>query len=317
MRELHSLLTYSQRTTTAVDQFGRPMTVDLLRGAWKQRTNNPTRRDGAVHEYCPPLQVQAEMERLVALTEQYCADEVSPDVVAAWCHHRFTQIHPFQDGNGRVARLLATLVFVRAGWLPLVVERDDRVAYLDALERADEGSLGELVAMFDRLQRAGFMKALSVAAQVQHEQDELGVVLDSIRSRLADRGARPANGLDRLAARLRDDAERLVTEVRDELAAILRSGAEAGQIFVDAEGPDTASWYRRERIDLAQEFAYFADFTHYNHWVRLKIDRVDRFDVLVSFTGVGRNTSAMAVVVGAWEVSRATTLPAAAAPSTS
>lgn len=52
--------------------------------------------------------------------------EVSPEVEAAWLHHRFTQIHPFQDGNGRIARLLASLVFIKAGWFPLVVTRDDR-----------------------------------------------------------------------------------------------------------------------------------------------------------------------------------------------
>ena len=81
---------------------------------------------------------------------------VSPDVLAAWVHHRFTQIHPFQDGNGRVARLLATLIFIRAEWLPLVVGRDDRVRYLDAFEAADKGEFLPLVAFFDTLQRVGF-----------------------------------------------------------------------------------------------------------------------------------------------------------------
>ena len=39
--------------------------------------------------------------------------DVAPEVEAAWLHHRFTQIHPFQDGNGRIARALATLIFVK------------------------------------------------------------------------------------------------------------------------------------------------------------------------------------------------------------
>lgn len=243
------------------------------------------------------------MERLIALQGGYLAQGVSPDVLAAWIHHRFTQIHPFQDGNGRVARLLATLVFVRAGWLPLVVRRDDRVRYLDALEAADKGELLPLVEFFGTLQRAGFMQALSVAAQVTQEQDELEVVLTAIRDRLAAREEVTSRELEGLAVDLRDDAQNLMVEVQDELRSVLRERGVPGRVFVNVDAPETVHWYRSERIDLASEFAYFADFTRYNHWVRLKIDLDSRFDMLLSLTGVGRNTGALAAVVGAWEVS--------------
>ncbi len=210
---------------------------------------------------------------------------------------------PFQDGNGRVARLLATLIFIRADWLPLVVSRDDRVRYLDALEAADNGDLLPLVGFFNTVQRAGFMQALSVAAQVKEDQDELEVVLTAIRDRLAARQEVPSSDLEVLAIDLRGDAENLMTEVRDELRSVLEARDVPSRVFVDVDTAETAKWYRVERIDLAQEFAYFADFTRYNHWARLKIDVDSRFDVLLSTTGVGRNTGALAAVVGAWEVS--------------
>ena len=115
IKELHALITRSQNTATGIAS-GRKVEVPLLRGAYKKWPNNPTRADGSVHEYCPPEQTTVEMERLIEFHDRYVAEGVAPEVFAAWLHHRFAQIHPFQDGNGRVARALASLVFLRAGW---------------------------------------------------------------------------------------------------------------------------------------------------------------------------------------------------------
>lgn len=91
------------------------------------------RPDGIVHEYCPPEQVVSEMERLVEMHNQHL-EIVAPEVEAAWLHHRFTQTHPFQDGNGRVARTLASLIFIRQGLFPIVITRSDRQEYINASE---------------------------------------------------------------------------------------------------------------------------------------------------------------------------------------
>ena len=108
-----------QETVEGIDSLGRIASIPLLRGAYKKLPNNPLRQDGTVHEYCPPEQVDSEMDRLIALHHQHQNNGVPPEVEAAWLHHRFAQIHPFQDGNGRIARALATLVLVKAGWFPL------------------------------------------------------------------------------------------------------------------------------------------------------------------------------------------------------
>ena len=101
------------------------------------------------------------MDRLIEYHRGH--ESVAPEVEAAWLHHRFTQIHPFQDGNGRIARALATLVFVKAGWFPLVVRNEGRARYLDALERADAGDLSELVKLFASRQKDELLEALSIA----------------------------------------------------------------------------------------------------------------------------------------------------------
>ena len=87
------------------------------------------------------------MDRLIAMHGEHLTKGVPPEIEAAWLHHRFSQIHPFQDGNGRVARTLASLVFIQKGLFPLVVTRDDKVEYLNALESADAGSLKELISL--------------------------------------------------------------------------------------------------------------------------------------------------------------------------
>ena len=61
---------------------------------------------------------------------RYQEMSVPPEIQAAWLHHRFTQIHPFQDGNGRVARTLASLIFIRQGLFPVVITQNDRQEYI-------------------------------------------------------------------------------------------------------------------------------------------------------------------------------------------
>lgn len=170
IRTLHQVLTRHQDYTEALDQFGNMGAVPLIKGDWKRLPNNPTRPDGFIHEYCPPEQVQSEMERLRTFHQQHLEQNVSPEVAAAWLHHRFTQIHPFQDGNGRVARCLATLVLLRAGRFPLVINRDQREEYIRALEAADAGNMGPLVRLFDDIQKKTYIFIITYTDETRMAQ---------------------------------------------------------------------------------------------------------------------------------------------------
>lgn len=174
IHELHAALLRHQETTPVMDQFGNLFESKLIKGSYKERPNNPKRPDGSIHQYCPPEQVDPEMERLIAMNAEHKRRGVSVEVESAWLHHRFAQIHPYQDGNGRVARALASLVFIKAGWFPLVVTRDDRPRYIDALEVADEGDLRSLVSFFVDVQKRALFQATQAAADVQpvHTVDE-------------------------------------------------------------------------------------------------------------------------------------------------
>jgi hypothetical protein len=162
IKELHHFLTKDQQYAEAIDQWGNLVEIPLLHGQWKQSSNNPTRLDETIHEYCPPLHVDSEMETLVDLHRQHIEQNIPPEVAAAWLHHRFTQIHPFQDGNGRVARALASSIFIQAGGFPLIIFKQYKNEYISALEQADYGELYPLVHLFSTLQEKLCMKALSL-----------------------------------------------------------------------------------------------------------------------------------------------------------
>jgi hypothetical protein len=163
--ELHVALLRHQDTTAVRDQFGN-FERKLLKGKYKEHPNNPKKSDGNMH-HCPPEQVESEMDRLLALHAEHEKKGVPVEIEAAWLHHRFTQIHPYQDGNGRVARALASLLFIKAGWLPVVVTRDDHEEYIDSLQAADEGGLSSLVSFFVHLQRRELRKTMRSSPDVR------------------------------------------------------------------------------------------------------------------------------------------------------
>ena len=58
-----------------------------------------------------------------------------PIVLAAVFHYHFVAIHPFDDGNGRMARLLMNLILIRHGYTVAMIRTEDRGLYIDILER--------------------------------------------------------------------------------------------------------------------------------------------------------------------------------------
>jgi len=70
-----------------------------------------------------------------------------PVVFASLVHHRLAAIHPFEDGNGRTARLLMNLLLMQKGYPLVVILKNDRKKYYRALDRADRGDEGALVSL--------------------------------------------------------------------------------------------------------------------------------------------------------------------------
>jgi len=295
IKQLHQVLTEHQEYVDGIDQFGNNGRFALTRGDWKMTPNNPQRPDGYTHEYAPPEQVSSEMDNLIRWHLQHVRDGVPPEVEAAWLHHRFTQIHPFQDGNGRVARLLAMLVFLRAQWFPLSIRNDDRVSYIDALEQADNNDLKPLVRMFTAAQRKAFKKSLSLSEQMLTDtQPQVSSVIEAITATLQARTSRDRDRVIQTAAQFFALAQSQLQKTRAELNRALQ-GVDNIAIYVNQAQDDDAQrrmYNQFQVIEGAKKLDYFANLRAFHSWIALRLEetgsRSTHYEILVSIHVLGR-----------------------------
>ncbi len=301
IKELHGLFTRNQEYVEGRDQFGQRANVALLRGDYKQHPNNPTRPDGSIYEYCPPEHVGAEMDQLIAWHSEHT--DVAPEVEAAWLHHRFVQIHSFQDGNGRLARALATLIFIRADWLPLVVRDDERDRYIGALEAADDGDLKPLVQFFVAVQRRQFINVIGIARDIRQSL-RVDARIESIRQQLSARRDALAKEWETAvenAERLREMTTTRVSQVRDTLADAVGDYQEF-RFFVDDETDQggRSHYFHRQIVATAKELRYYANTRQHRSWVRLGIGDGRQSNVLFSFHGIGQQFQGVLACSASW-----------------
>ncbi|HEV7769727.1 MAG TPA: Fic family protein [Solirubrobacterales bacterium] len=154
IRTLHKEIVGAQETyrvKTPVGFQDRP----LPKGEYKRHPNHVRTADGALHAYAPVDQTQAEMQRFLTELEGATFRDAHPLLQASYAHYVLTAIHPFADGNGRVARAVASAYTYRAASVPLIVLAHHRDEYLDSLAAADGGNPGPFLEFVARAARDG------------------------------------------------------------------------------------------------------------------------------------------------------------------
>ena len=142
IRTLHKLLLvkdYTLPMRTADGQRGH-RTVSV--GHYKTALNAIIRPDGGVYRFVSPeetpMHMQSFMQRLrQGIEECYQNPEADIACIMAETHHEFIRIHPFDDGNGRMGRLLLNYVAQSCGYPPIVIVADQRDEYIECLDRAE------------------------------------------------------------------------------------------------------------------------------------------------------------------------------------
>jgi len=304
IKELHNVLTAHQSHYHAKDTLGNSVLRELPRGTWKIIPNNVELEDGKIFEFCPYEHVAAEMDQLIAWYREHEQRNVSPEIESAWLHHRFTLIHPFTDGNGRVARCLATLVLLKNRWFPLVVTRGDRADYLSAIRKADQDDLAPLVLLFGQLQKRAIKHAMSLGEEVERGSAAIQTILGRVKEKLQhDRIAELqlqkriftyADSLWNLAC------EKLGT-IESQINSIIADQKNVDfRAYTDSADPtsDRSDYFRYQIVGCAKELGYFANPSDYRAWSRLVIVTETQVEILFSFHGIGREFNGVLVCSG-------------------
>ena len=140
---------------------------------------------GATHQPPDASLVEALVERTL---EQLRSPSGGIDtiVLAAWAHWAISRIHPFYDGNGRVARLWQDLVLSQGGLTCAIIRPEDRRRYLDALGQADEGDLNPLVQLVAERVARTFDVYLSKIAEDQETNQFVRTIVGETDARIAE-----------------------------------------------------------------------------------------------------------------------------------
>jgi Fic family protein len=163
-------------------------------GAWKVEPNSTVIVSGdtqTIFEYALPKDVPELMQSWLALFQKTCKENTANKEAAlsayVCLHVSFVRIHPFWDGNGRMARLIANIPVIRAGYPPIIIPKERRQKYINALSEYHlaVGTItaeSELLPEIDKLDRfkrfcaeswSGSIRLVDNAHRKQQERNQL------------------------------------------------------------------------------------------------------------------------------------------------
>jgi Fic family protein len=273
INELHTILALAQDTYTTQDLLGNKYQNKLIGGKYKTTPNNPSSPDGTLFIYCPPEYVESELSEMLniyhKLEEDIKEDREHPSRVATWIHHAFTTIHPYPDGNGRVARFLATFIFIKHNLLPFTILDSDKLNYITALEKADNNEPQALVDFFCFNQTRTIKEAINYTFQTEESSlFEAGQKLRNIYNKAKERkNEERRNLIDTERKRLAQTMIKTLESKREILADVLETTLEWADF-----GDDKSHWYYGQIVTLAQRELYYFRKELPKTWYKLKFE---------------------------------------------
>jgi Fic family protein len=146
IKNLHEVLLVRPFWKEALTVDGQPTRRLIKIGAYKEHPNSVRLQNGEIFHYASPNETPIQMGELINwFRKEEEKGELHPVVLAALLHYKFVRIHPFDDGNGRISRLLMNYVLLKNNLPPVVIKSADKKNYLFSLNQADAGDVDAFV----------------------------------------------------------------------------------------------------------------------------------------------------------------------------
>ena len=141
IRELHTLLLKEPYEVDAITPDGKPTKKKIHVGSYKTSANHVKTKTGEIFYFATPEETPAKMYDLLSWYNEKVKENLNPILLAAEFHYKFIRIHPFDDGNGRTARILMNFILMKFGYPPVIIKTQDKDNYFAVLQLADAGNL--------------------------------------------------------------------------------------------------------------------------------------------------------------------------------
>ena len=146
IRQLHELILKEDYQVNAETSDGKPTKKWVRVGKYKTEPNHVETITGEMFYFATPEETPAKMHDLMEWYRQKAVQgDIQPILLAAEFHYQFIRIHPFDDGNGRTARILMNFILMQFGYPPAIIKTEDKQNYFAVLRQADAGVLEPFV----------------------------------------------------------------------------------------------------------------------------------------------------------------------------
>jgi Fic family protein len=146
IKELNKIILVKPFYKDAITPDGQATRRLIKIGDYKEHPNSVRLQNGEIFHYASPAETPIQMGELLQWYKtELEKKEIHPIELAALLHYKFVCIHPFDDGNGRISRLLMNYVLLCNNLPPVIIKTDDKKNYLYALNQADTGNIEAFV----------------------------------------------------------------------------------------------------------------------------------------------------------------------------